>query len=253
MLRGARTRVYAGAAVVAALVGVAAVPAQAAKHPKPVRTKVVLGPNLLPNPSFEASTIEPAPVPAYTSSQPLLPVGWAFEGAAGLFDHGQHGAHTGKRAISISDPASTPRAFCQQKQCVDNPVNGPRTTAQQYYSETPMWRTQSAIPVTAGKTYQLSVWVSWTLETIGVGAVTEIRWVDGNGVPVGITAGPAFVATDRNSPALAWTRIAGTVTAPKGASGAVVMLGDGDDAWISSITYDDAYFGTYTVVPLKKR
>jgi hypothetical protein len=248
MVTTVRTRAYLGAVAVTAMLGAALVPAQAAKAPT-----VVLGPNLLPNASFESSVTEPAPVPQYTNTQPLLPVGWSAEGAAGLFDHGQHGAHTGKRAIGISDPASTPHNFCQQKQCVDDPADGPRTTAGLYYSETPMWRTQSAVPVTAGKSYQLSAWVSWALETIGYGAITQVRWVDANGAPVGLSAGPKLLATARNSPALAWTRISGTVTAPKGATGAIVLLGDDDDVWISSMQYDDAYFGTYTVMPAKPK
>ena len=202
MITTARVRVCVGLATLAGMAGAVLAPAQAAKAPK-----VVLGPNLLPNASFETSAFEPAPVPQYATSQPLLPVGWIFEGATGLFDHGQHGAHSGKRAITISTPAATPKAFCQQKQCVPNPVDGPRGSAQEYYSDIPVWRTQSAIPVTGGKTYQLSTWVSWTLETPDYGAVT----------------------------------------APAGAKGAIVLLGDNDGPWISSLTYDDAYFGTYTV------
>jgi hypothetical protein len=244
MLRkSVRARAYLCAAGVLVLGGAALVPAQAAKAPT-----VVLGANLLPNPSFEGSVFEPSPVPAYATSQPLLPVGWAFEGATGLFDHGQHGAHTGKRAVTISDPASTPKNFCQQKTCVDDPAEGPRTSAQPYYSETPAWRTQNAVAVTPGKTYRLSAWVSWSLETIGYGAVTALRWVDASGMPVGFTAGPKLIADARNSPALAWTQLAGTVTAPAGASGAIILLGDSDGPWISSLTYDDAYFGTYTLV-----
>jgi hypothetical protein len=244
MLRSSlRARAYLTAATLLGLAGAVLTPAHAAKAPA-----VVLGPNLLPNPSFEASVFEPSPVPAYATSQPLLPVGWTAEGATGLFDHGQHGAHTGKRAISISDPASTPASFCQQKTCVDDPAEGPRTTLAPYYSETPSWRTQNAVPVTPGKTYQLSAWVSWSLETINYGAVTAVRWVDGNGLTVGFTAGPKLLADARNSPALSWTQITGTVTAPAGTSGAVILLGDNDGPWISSLTYDDAYFGTYTLV-----
>jgi hypothetical protein len=233
-----------GAALVAAcLVAATVAPSYAAGHGK--APKVVLGRNLLPNASFEQSQFEPAPVPAYATSQPLLPTGWAFEGAAGLFDHGQHGAHSGKRAITISDPASGPRGVCQNGYCVDNPANSARDGAREYYSESPMWRTLNSVPVTAGKTYQVSAWVSWTLVTIGVGATTEVRWVDASGVPVGISAGPSLLANARNSPALAWTNIAGTVKAPAGAAGAIVLLGESDDAWISGLTYDDAYFGTY--------
>lgn len=246
-MRSVRARAYACAATAAALLGAVTLPAHAAK----TAPTVVLGPNLLPNPSFESSVIEPSPVPQYATSQPLLPVGWAVEGATGLFDHGQHGAHSGKRAVTISDPASTPRDFCQQKTCVNDPADAPRASAQEYYSETPMWRTQSAIPVTAGKTYELSAWVSWSLETIDYGAVTAVRWVDASGMPVGISAGPKLMADGRTSPALSWTQIAGAVTAPKDAVGAVVLLGDSDDIWISSLTYDDAYFGTVTVIPPK--
>jgi len=246
MITTARMRVCLAVAALAGMAGAVLAPAQAAKAPK-----VALGPNLLPNAGFESSVFEPSPVPQYATAQPLLPVGWIFEGATGLFDHGQHGAHSGKRAITISTPAATPKSVCQKGQCVPNPVDGPRQSAQEYYSEIPVWRTQNAVPVTAGKTYQLSAWVSWALETIDYGAVTDVRWVDGNGVPVGISAGPKLIADARNSPALAWKQISGTVRAPAGAKGAIVLLGDSDGPWISSLTYDDAYFGTYTVV--KKR
>lgn len=241
MTGGARAR--AALVVAACLAAGSVLPSYAATKHAP---KVVLGPNLLPNPSFEQSVIEPAPVPAYTTSQPLLPTGWAFEGAAGLFDHGQHNAHTGKRAATISDPASGPAQFCQQKTCVPNPIDGPRQSAMQYYSESPYWRTLQAVPVTPGKTYQLSTWVAWTLMTIGIGAETQVRWVDGNGVGIAITPGPSLIANARNSPALTYTKISGQVKAPAGAVGAIIMLGCGDDAWISGINYDDAYFGTYT-------
>jgi hypothetical protein len=240
MITTARLRACLALATVAGMAGALLAPAEAARAPK-----VVLGPNLLPNASFESSVFEPAPVPQYATSQPLLPVGWTFEGATGLFDHGQHGARSGKRAVTISTPAATPRTVCQKGHCVTNPVDGPRGSAQQYYSEIPVWRTQSAVPVTAGKTYQLSAWVSWALETVGYGAVTSVRWVDGNGVPIGITAGPKLIADARNSPALTWKQISATVKAPAGAKGAIVLLGDNDGPWISSLTYDDAYFGTY--------
>jgi hypothetical protein len=240
----ARARTFLGAAVALVLAGGALLPAQAAKAPT-----VVLGANLLPNPSFEASVFEPAPVPAYATSQPLLPVGWSVEGATGLFDHGQHGAHKGQRAATISAPQSTRRNVCADAaHCADDPADGPRASVQQYYSETPAWRTQNAVAVTPGKTYQLSAWVSWSLQTIDYGAVTAIRWVDASGMPVGYSAGPKLIADARNSPALTWTQIAGTVTAPAGASGAIILLGDNDGQWISSLTYDDAYFGTYTLV-----
>jgi len=248
MITTARMRVCLTLAALAGMVGAVLSPAQAARAPR-----IVLGPNLLPNASFETSVFEPSPVPQYATSQPLLPVGWVFEGATGLFDHGQHGAHTGRRAVTISVPAATPKNVCQKGYCVDNPVNGPRTTAQEYYSEIPVWRTQNAVPVTAGRTYQLSGWVSWALETIGYGAVTAVRWVDGNGMPIAITPGPTLLADARNSPALAWKQISGTVKAPAGAKGAIVLLGDNDGPWNSSLTYDDAYFGTYTVVASKPK
>jgi len=241
MITTARLRACLALATLAGMAGAVLAPAQAAKAPK-----VVLGPNLLPNASFETSVVEPSPVPQYATSQPLLPVGWTFEGATGLFDHGQHGAHAGKRAITISTPAATPKNECQKGHCVDNPVDGPRASAQEYYSEIPVWRTQNAVPVTAGKTYQVSAWVSWALETIDYGAVTSVRWVDGNGVPVGLNQGPKLIANVRNSPAQSWKQISATLTAPAGAKGAIVLLGDSDGPWISSLTYDDAYFGSYS-------
>lgn len=233
MLHSVRARAYAGGVLTVGALVAAAMPSNAAVKPK-------LGPNLLPNASFEKSVIDPA---GEAAKQPVLPTGWVFEGAAGLFDHGEHGSHSGKRAAGISDPMTTPTEVCQQKQCVSDPAAATAAGARGSYSEMPAWRNQSAVAVKAGKTYQLSAWVNWTLETVGTGAVTYVRWVNASGSSVGVSAGPAKLADVHNSGSLAWTQVTGKVKAPAGATGAIVLLGDSDGGWISSLQYDDAYFG----------
>jgi hypothetical protein len=238
MLRRARVRAYGCGLAAAAALAAAALPSYAGTGP--VTAKLRLGPNLLPNPSFEQSPTDPV---GDAAAQPLLPTGWAFEGATGLFDHNQHGAHTGKRAAGISDPMTLPAQVCQQKQCAADPAAAAATNARTYYSEMPAWRNQSAVPVKPGRTYQLSAWVTWTLQTVKTGAVTAVRWVDASGSPVALGAGPAKLADTHTSGTLGWTRITALLKAPAGAAGAVVLLGDSDGGWISSLKYDDVYFG----------
>jgi hypothetical protein len=211
------------------------------------------GPNLLPNASFEASVLEPSGVPPYTSPQGMLPTGYAFEGLAGLFDHNGSQAHTGNRLIGISVPASGKDDLCAgaPAPCQKNPTREVKDAAAPYVSITPFWRTLMPVPVTAGKTYKLSVWTRQTLATVLTGAITQVRWTDASGVPIGaVSKGPACIQGDAvhplctNADQSAWKLISGDVKAPAGAGGAIVMFGAQDDDWISQICFDDAYFGT---------
>ena len=203
------------------------------------QTSHALGPELAPNTSFEDSPTDPT---GDASRQPLLPTGWIFEGAAGLFDHSENGFHTGKRMAGISVPASTPRQLCPQT-CVPNPTNEVKDVTAKYYSVTPYWRTQNAVPVTAGTTYRFQVWTAMDLATIDVGgAVTKVRWLDSSGLPLSETGGPKNIQTPSDPPQTVWELITKNVTAPADATGAIIMLGSADDAFISQIKYDDVSF-----------
>lgn len=202
-------------------------------------TAHALGPELAPNPSFEASPTDPT---GDTTRQPLLPTGWIFEGAAGLFDHSENGKHTGKRMAAISVPASTPDGACQQGVCVENPMNVAQDATAKYASVTPFWRTQSPVRVTAGKSYLFSVWSAQTLATIGTGAITKIRWVDANGLPLSESGGDKHLQRVGEAPETVWEQLSATVTAPAGATGAIIMLGASDDLFISQIKFDDVSF-----------
>ena len=200
-----------------------------------------VGSNLAPNPGFELSPTDPS---GATTHQPLIPTGWAFEGAGGLFDHSENGKNTGKRMVAISVPASTPREFCQQETCVDNPIHVAGDAASMNYSLTAYWRTVSAIPVTAGTTYRFSVFEARTLATDGVGgAVTKVRWVNATGLPISESAGPKRIQTAGDGDT-SFADMARNVTAPAGATGAILFLGAADDLFISQIKFDDVFFGT---------
>lgn len=203
-----------------------------------------VGSNLAPNPGFELSPTDPS---GATTRQPLLPTGWIFEGAAGLFDHSENGKHTGKRMIAISVPASTVREVCQQSTCVDSPANTAKDATAKYYSVTPFWRTASAITVTAGTTYKFSVFESRSLATVGIGgAISKVRWVDATGLPILETVGPKRIQTAGDAAETQWgdDPMSKNVTAPAGATGAILFLGAADDLFISQIKFDDVFFGT---------
>lgn len=207
------------------------------------------GPNLLPNPSFEASAFEPGPVPRYTLEQPLLPEGWVFEGSAGLFDHypagsGGREVANGQRAIAISIPASSKDDICADPPvgCHDNPINPVRDGARLVYSVTPHWRTALPVAVTPNAEYRLSAWTQLDIVTAGEGSSARVRWLDGNGVPIGenLVWTRRVTGTDSGSVGLVKT---GTVRAPAGARQAHVLLGHTDDLWIGQARFDAAFFG----------
>jgi hypothetical protein len=203
------------------------------------QTSHALGPELAPNPGFEQSPTDPT---GDTSKQPLLPTGWIFEGSAGLFDHSENGFHTGKRMAAISIPASTPRLLCPAG-CVPNPSNEVKDATAKYYSVTPYWRTQNAVTVTPGTVYRFQVWTAMDLATVDVGgAVTKIRWLDSSGMPLSETAGPKNIQEASDPPQTLWELITKNVTAPAGATRAIIMLGAADDLFITQVKYDDVSF-----------
>lgn len=216
--------------------------ASAASKPKPKPVKV--GPNLLPNPGFEQSAIEGNPaVAAGSQSQPLLPTGWVFEGATVLFDHSQNVHHTGKRAAAISGSLSGGSDLCEAGpgQCVANPTNPAKSALAPAYTLAPHWRTQASVPVTAGRSYLLRFWGSWTTESKGQGLDIGIRWVGSNGVP--LSEQTVMQVTGRQDQA--WLPYSHTVKVPAGATGAVVLFGAIDAVSIGQVVYDDVFFATY--------
>lgn len=229
------TRTFILASVIVAVPAVLQLPAHAD------------GANLLPNAGFEQSVLEPDPVPQYTQPQPILPNGWIFEGAAGLFDHSPNFSHSGRRGIAISIPAGGKRRVCAAAEipCVDNPVTPQRPQFEWIASLNPYWRTARPVPVSPGTTYRLSVWTSGQIITAGEGMITKVRWVDANGLPIPFaeTPGPSRIAGANEPDTLDWVQVSGTMVAPAGAAGAIVMLGHSDDVWIGQARYDDVYFG----------
>ena len=219
----------------------------------PLTASAVPGPNLLPNASFEQSVFEPAPVPPYTQPQPLLPVGWAFEGAAGLFDHypqstgdPPRSVNSGQRAIAISIPASGKREQCvdQVAECVDNPLIDVYSQGRLVYAVTPHWRTAQAVPVIAGRDYTFSVHIAMSIVTAGEGATTFVRWLDATGVPIGVSNGPRQTSGASDQRDGFFVKKTATVRAPTGAAGAIIALGHTDDVWIGQVRFDDVHFGT---------
>lgn len=204
------------------------------------------GPNLLPNASFERSIVEPpAPVPPYSNPQPALPEGWAFEGAAGLFDHSQNAASSGRRSAAISIPLSGKRRQCVDPAvpCVDDPTTDAKeNTAAVYYSIPPAWRNATPVTVVGSKSYTLSAFMKVALVTIGESAIMRVRWLDANGLPISISNGPKLVSAGQAGSA--WTSKTATVTSPAGARQAVVLLGHSTDSWIGQVLFDQVYFGT---------
>jgi hypothetical protein len=205
-----------------------------------------IGQELLPNRSFEQGTNTTS---TQGVDQPLLPVGWSFEGAAGLFDHTAHDHHTGRYAAGISAPASGKRRVCadQPVGCHDDgPVNTLKdTAADKAMSVPPAWRPQNAISVSPGTVYEVNGWYTWSFATaLDGGALVRVRWLDANGV--GIKTVLAFQGPNPSASivAMPWTYFAGRVTAPAGAVKAVPLFGSMDDAWNSNMAYDDVGFHT---------
>lgn len=217
--------------------------------------KAALGAELLPNTGFEAG-VNPAP-PQQGADQPLVPVGWMFEGAAGLFDHTPHQHHGGRYGAAISAPVSGPRKLCQgnpkpdtlpdviPRTCppLDATATAKDTVGGRAASITPAWRPQNAVAVQAGKQYQVAGWVMWEVATAEYGgAWVRVRWLDANGVGISQTSAFSKFATTASSTYLGWTPFSAVVSAPAGAVKAVPLFGTHDDTFITKVVYDDVSF-----------
>lgn len=207
------------------------------------------GPNLLPNASFEQSVIEGSVIgdsPIHgVSPQGVLPTHWAFEGAAGLFDHG-NGGTSGARMAAISIPLGTKSSICgPEVGCNPNPAAGVKDTGDAAYSVDPAWRPAAPVLVSGGASYTVSAKTAVEFATDGEGAFVKVRWLGVGGTVIGISdeysvrppggytsgAGGAFVD------------IGGPVTAPAGAVAAVPLFGATDDLWLTKVMFDDVFFG----------
>ena len=203
---------------------------------------VKAGPNLVLNPGFEDSALEGPAAPPGSLAQPILPTAWSFEGLTVLFDHTPNTYRSGKRAAAISGSLSGPDKFCPQPPtCYDNPTKPIKDQLAPQYTLAPHWRTAAAIPVTADTEYVLSAWIRWTIVTLGEGASLKIRWMNGSGP---MTEEKFFKrSTAENNLDLPFTEVKFKAKAPAGATGAVILLGQTDDAWNGQVVYDDVHFG----------
>lgn len=200
-------------------------------------------PNLAPNPGFEAAV-----TPVSAPGQPLLPEGWIFEGAAVLFDHTENEHHSGSRAAGISGSLSGKRRIGLPDPVgfQDNPANIAKDATQFVYSTTPCWRTLLPIAVDGNTNYRLRLWTRQSVVTAlpEYGAYTKVRWLDQNNVPLSVSPGPArpWKNGDPTDIPTAWEQISGSMKSPAGARGAVLLLCQADDVWISQVVYDDVEF-----------
>lgn len=213
---------------------------------KPVK----LGPNLVTNPSFEDSTLDPATA----NGIPVLPVGWTVEGATIVFDYNQRGGHTGARAVAISGSLAPGKEICDASSgaymCTPNPaaaVTSPvNDAALKAFSVRPFWVSQSAIPVVSGKTYRFSMYsIRPSLDpnagVIGEGAVSKVRWVDASGATVTVVDGPMALKTAKRE--LGFRLSTADLVAPAGAVGAKLLLGHSDYTVTSAqVAFDDIAF-----------
>jgi hypothetical protein len=213
-----------------------------------------LGPNLVPNPSFEQSSVDQAT----QQGVPVTPVGWSFEGATILFDYNQRGGHTGARNIAVSGSLAPGSQVCDASgaaatggyTCVPNPaasVTGAANDgAQNTYSIRPFWVNATAIPVKAGKRYRFSVFairpsLDPSAGVDGQGALTRVRWVDATGKALSVSDGASLVKGPKRQ--LGFKLISADLVAPAGAAGAVLMLGHTDYTVTSAqVAFDDVSF-----------
>lgn len=213
-----------------------------------------VGPNLVPNASFEDSSQDTAT----QQGIPVTPVGWAFEGATILFDYNQRGGHTGARNIAISGSLAPGKQVCDASAavatggytCVPNPAAAAtgqvNDTAQGTYSIRPFWVSAKPVPVAAGKRYRFSVYairpsLDPSAGVEGEGALTRVRWVDAAGKALSVTDGASLVKGPKRQ--LGFKLISADLTAPAGAAGAVLMLGHTDYTVTSAqVAFDDVAF-----------
>ena len=198
---------------------------------------------LLPNGGFEVSAIEPGPA-AGRSPQGVLPEGWAFEGVAGLFDHGNGGPAGSTRFAAISIPAGGKSSVCgPEVGCHHNPATEVKEAARAAYTVDPAWRNAVPVAVTPGRPYSLDVDLSWEIVTAGEGAFGKVRWISSAGTVLSTSTAWVVKSSASNWAFRPWGRVTGQAWSPPGAAYAVVLLGATDDAWIGQIRFDNAYFG----------
>lgn len=213
--------------------------AQAAPAPKP-------GPNLAPNASFELSQAEAGPVARGSLSQPLLPTGWTVEGATILFDHSQNIFHDGKRAVALSGALGGGRQLCDGSSGAQRCTPNPAAAATALIPARPAWKSQAALPVTAGKGYRFSVWtilpsLSPDGLVAGEGASTRVRWTGAGGAVLSTVDGPMLLKGAKRI--LGWKLITRDLVAPAGATGAVLVLGHSDYTTTSNqVVFDQVVF-----------
>ena len=222
--------------LVLAVAGAVAAAGSAAAAP------VKLGPNLVSNPGFEQSQVEPAGA----AGQPLLPTDWTVEGASILFDHSQNVFKDGKRGAAISGALGGGRQLCDGSSgsfvCAPNPA----AAATASLPLRPAWATDAPIAVVGGKKYRFSTWIIMPslnpdAGVMGEGAETRVRWLDASGGVISTATGPSLVKSAKRL--IGWKNIAVDLVAPKGAAGAQLLLGHTDYTTTSTqVAYDGVVF-----------
>jgi len=222
--------------LVLAVAGAVAAAGSAAAAP------VKLGPNLVSNPGFEQSQVEPAGA----AGQPLLPTDWTVEGASLLFDHSQNVFKDGKRGAAISGALGGGRQLCDGSSgsfvCAPNPA----AAATASLPLRPAWATDAPIAVVGGKKYRFSTWIIMPslnpdAGVMGEGAETRVRWLDASGGVISTATGPSLVKSAKRL--IGWKNIAVDLVAPKGATGAQLLLGHTDYTTTSTqVAYDGVVF-----------
>lgn len=212
----------------------------------------VEGPNLVVNPSFEQGVFDAAAPVA--NELPLLPVGWNVEGLTVLHDYSPKAFRTGKRAALISGALGGGKKLCDHSagtNCVDNPAYGQMKPlddeAHKRWSLKPYWVTAAAIPVKEGTTYRFSVYAQRpsldpNAGVEGHGAATKVRWIGADGSVMAVVDGPAHLKDPKRRD-IGWKLISSDLVAPKGATGAKLMLGHSDYSHTGAqVAFDDVSF-----------
>lgn len=235
----------------AVLVGASVMTAGAAGAAPNKKRPTVLGPNLVVNPSFEQSQLEPATA----NGIPVLPVGWTVEGATILFDYNQRGGHTGTRTVAISGSLAPGKQVCDASAdpayvCVPNPaasVTGAvNDAAMSTFSVRPFWLNEAAMPVKSGKPYRFTMWsirpsLAPDAGVAGEGAASFVRWLDSAGEVLSVVAGPTAVKGAKRE--LGFKLSSADLVAPAGAAGAQLLLGHTDWTVTSAqVAFDDVSF-----------
>lgn len=198
--------------------------------------------NLVSNPGFEESQVEPVSA----TGQPLLPTDWTVEGATILFDHSQNVYKEGRRSAAISGSLGGGSQICDgssgDQMCNPNPAQ-PATGA---LPLRPFWVTDAPIEVQAGATYRFSTFVIMpsldpNAGIPGEGAATLVRWLDEGGAVLATVDGPELINSEKR--VIGWKQISAELVAPEGAAGAQLLLGHTDYTTTSTqVAYDEVEF-----------